>query len=189
MKNEQSNILYNRGYNRRADKRQRADSYTHRHKACTSSASVGSTRAFHEAEAASRVCGNNEERRIALATVRQDFVLGKTRSPLSPFSSPFIAQGGKDVTSRYIIFILCPFGQRYASISYLMNVCYLGYSHQSTCPNYEQYNKTCANVQGPVHAHRLQIPPRDSFLHDNMLINVAILHIHQSDRRVIVTFG
>ena len=42
--------------------------------------------------------------------------------PLPLFYSP----RREVVITRYIMFILCPFGQRYTSISSLMRVCYLG---------------------------------------------------------------
>ena len=45
----------------------------------------------------------------------------------------FYNSRGEAVTTRYIIFILCPFGQRYTSIFYVMNACDLGFSHQPTC--------------------------------------------------------
>ena len=67
----------------------------------------------------------------SLVPVRHYFVLGKMRYRLCPFSLPFIAKERRTLTG-YITFILCPFRQRYASISYLLNTYFLGYSHRPT---------------------------------------------------------
>ena len=49
------------------------------------------------------------------------------------------------VTTSHVIFILYPFGQRYASISFLLNACYLGFLFSRLVPIYVHYNKTCAH--------------------------------------------
>ena len=48
------------------------------------------------------------------------------------------------VTIFHIIFILCPFGQRYASISFPLNALSLWFHLSRLVPIYVHYNKTCA---------------------------------------------
>ena len=77
--------------------------------------------------------------------VRQHFFLPKR----DIFSIPlplFYCPRRETVIIRYIMFILCPFGQGYASIFSLMNACYLGFPLSLLVPIYVLYNKTCANV-------------------------------------------
>ena len=52
--NKTNVYIYKWGYNRQAGERQRSNAYTHTHIEMRDGDSIGSTRAFHEAEAASR---------------------------------------------------------------------------------------------------------------------------------------
>ena len=66
-----------------------------------------------------------------------------------PFTIPlplFYSPRREAVTTRYIMFIPCPFGQGYASIFSQMNACYLGFHLSRLVPTYVLYNKTCAHV-------------------------------------------
>ena len=62
----------------------------------------------------------------SLVPVRQQFVLSKTRY-LSHSSPTLYSPRREAVIIRYIMFVLCPLGQRYTSIFSLMNACYLGF--------------------------------------------------------------
>ena len=119
--------------------------------------SAGSTRAFHGAKGslpsqrktAKRDRGNRGER--ALVTVPQHFVLGHAILTQSPFLSFYsLRREGRYNQSPH--FILCPFGQGYFSISYLINTHYLGYSHQPTyTSNMYNHQNWCPRVRAGSH--------------------------------------
>ena len=76
---------------------------------------------------------------------------GSTSSSLTrdTFSIPlplFYSPRREAVIIRYIILILCPFGQRYTSILSLLNACYLGFHLSRLVPTYLLYNEKCARV-------------------------------------------
>ena len=122
-------------YNRQDVERQSSDAYTHTPRNARWRP-YRSTRAFRGAESTSRkpaqskIHKGREELGLSPTTLRP-------RQKVIPFSIPlslFYSPRREAVTTCYIIFIrVCPFGQRYASILYLKNVCDLGYSHQPTC--------------------------------------------------------
>ena len=97
-------------------------------------ASAGSTRTFHEAEAAFRILQRTTTENDDRSSVPSPTTLRPRQNaiPTQPLFLPFIAQGENDVTTGCITFILCPFGQRCASISHLLNTYFLGYSHRPT---------------------------------------------------------
>ena len=82
---------------------------------------------------------------------RARFQSGSTSSssiaiPITIHLPLFYSPRREAVTTRYIMFIPCPFGQGYASIFSLMNACYLGFHLSRLVPIYVLYNKTCAHV-------------------------------------------
>ena len=110
--------------------------------------SIGSPRAFRGAESASRKPAQNgygedgggarfQSGNTSLSPKRDTFCI-----PLPLFYSP----GREAVIIRYIIIILCPFGERYTSILSLLNACYLGFHFSRLVPTYLLYNEKCARV-------------------------------------------
>ena len=129
--------------------------HTHTPRRQRDGASAGSTRAFHEQRQPPESAENSEEGEIEEKSSRDSSAALRPRQNAIPSQSPFLSFYSLRREGRYNQsphFILCPFGQGYFSISYLINTHYLGYSHQPTyTSNMYNHQNWCPRVRAGSH--------------------------------------